>query len=219
MLPFARHFYASLSKYVWHDEHGIVHDVPQGEQGDALFSLLVNTPRWKLFSVSCSRVRRFAFSSTICTPSAALTEPGQDANLEQRRIRTVRLPFVAAAAWRTDPTAGDGGPLEDGGPGLPSHGWQCEAAETVEGFFLATSVWPQLPDQDRAMLRSQGGPMAGLPLTCCPTLLHSRLDAQVFRVLFLRRLWLPLPPHFAHMLVWPSSRRPWPPPCIVQSVP
>ena len=36
--------------------------------------------------------------------------------------------------------------------------------------------------------------MAGLPLTCSPTLLHSRFDAQVFRVLLLRRLWLPLPP-------------------------
>ena len=29
-----------------------------------------------------------------------------------------------------------------------------EAAEKVEDFFLATSVWPQLLDQDRAMLRS-----------------------------------------------------------------
>ena len=77
-----------------------------------------------------------------------------------------------------------GGPLEDGGP---RHGWECEA-EKVEDFFLATSVWPQLPDQDRAMLRSQGGPMAGLPFTCCSTLLHSRFDAQVLRVLLLRRL-------------------------------
>ena len=43
--------------------------------------------------------------------------------------------------------------------------------------------------------------MAGLPLTCCPTVLHSRLDAQVFRVLLLRRLWLPLPPLRTHASV------------------
>ena len=31
VLPFVRQFYASLSSYIWHDEHGFVHDVPQGE--------------------------------------------------------------------------------------------------------------------------------------------------------------------------------------------
>ena len=84
-----------------------------------------------------------------------------------------------------------GGDVEDGGPGMPRHGWQREAAEKMEDFFLATSVWPRLPDEDRAMLRSQGGPMTGLPFMCCPTAFHSRFDAQVLRVLLLRRLWLP----------------------------
>ena len=37
-------------------------------------------------------------------------------------------------------------------------------------------------------------PLSGLPFTCCPTAFHSRFDAQVFRVLLLRRLLLPLPP-------------------------
>ena len=77
-----------------------------------------------------------------------------------------RPPSWAALAEGERP---GGGLLEDGGPGLPRHGWQCEVAEKVEDFFLATSVWPQWPDQDRAMLRSQGGFMAGLPFTCCPT--------------------------------------------------
>ena len=36
--------------------------------------------------------------------------------------------------------------------------------------------------------------MAGLPFMCCPTTFHSRFDAQVLRVLLLRRLWFPLPP-------------------------
>ena len=34
----------------------------------------------------------------------------------------------------------------------------------------------------------------GLPFTCCPTAFHSRLDAQVFRVLLLPRLWFPFFP-------------------------
>ena len=43
VLPFVRQFYASPSNYIWPDEHGIVHDVPQGkggEQGDALMPAL-----------------------------------------------------------------------------------------------------------------------------------------------------------------------------------
>ena len=43
VLPFVRQFYASPSSYIWQDEHGIVHDVPQGEggeQGDALMPAL-----------------------------------------------------------------------------------------------------------------------------------------------------------------------------------
>ena len=42
-------------------------------------------------------------------------------------------------------------------------------------------------------LRSQGGPGAGLALTTCPTCLVTRVEPQLFRVLLLRRLRLPLP--------------------------
>ena len=69
-----------------------------------------------------------------------------------------------------------GGDVENGGPGMPRHGWQREAAEKMEDFFLATFVWPRLPDEDRAMLSSQGGPMAGLPFMCCLTTFHSNED-------------------------------------------
>ena len=43
------------------------------------------------------------------------------------------------------------------------------------------------------MLRSQSGPLASVPFTCCPVAQHTTFDAQVFPVLLLRRLWLPLP--------------------------
>ena len=84
--------------------------------------------------------------------------------------------------------------LDDAGPGIPQHGWQFKATQNVDDFFMSTSIWPHLPDDSKALLRSQSGPLSGLPFTCCPTAFHSRFDAQVFRVLLLRRLWLHLPP-------------------------
>ena len=76
----------------------------------------------------------------------------------------------------------------------PRHcGWQRVATQDANGFFWTTAVWPRLSDNSRASLRSQGGPLAGLPFSCCPSSFHTRFTLQVFRVLLLRRLWLPLP--------------------------
>ena len=63
----------------------------------------------------------------------------------------------------------------------------------TNAHFLEATVRPRLLDASRAMLRSQSGPLASAPFTCCPTARHSTFDAQVFRTLLLRRLWLPLP--------------------------
>ena len=43
------------------------------------------------------------------------------------------------------------------------------------------------------MIRSQSGPMAGVPLLAFPTSPLFRFDASAFRALLLRRLWRPLP--------------------------
>ena len=51
----------------------------------------------------------------------------------------------------------------------------------------------QLTDSERAMLRSQSGPLAGVPLSTTPANFLSRIDSHLFRVLLLRRLRLPLP--------------------------
>ena len=76
----------------------------------------------------------------------------------------------------------------------PRHcGWQRAATQDANGFFLTTAAWPRLSDKSRALLRSQGGPLAGLPFSCCPSSFHTRFAPQVFRVLLLRRLWLLLP--------------------------
>ena len=39
----------------------------------------------------------------------------------------------------------------------------------------------------------QCGPSAGIPFTCSPVVVESRLEPQIFRVLLLRRFWCPFP--------------------------
>ena len=63
--------------------------------------------------------------------------------------------------------------------GIPKHGWQHKAAQKADD-----SSSPGV----RVLCCDHGGPMSGLPFTCCPTSFHSRFEAQLFRVLFLHRL-------------------------------
>ena len=74
----------------------------------------------------------------------------------------------------------------------PDVGWQQKAAECVDAPFVATNVWPILTNQEKALMRSQTGPLSSLPFTVLPTNRFSRFDPQPFRVLLLRRLHLPL---------------------------
>ena len=72
-------------------------------------------------------------------------------------------------------------------------GWQHEATEAVHAHLMATTIWPRLAPEERALIRSQGGPMSGVPFTCFPVSREARIESSSFRVLVLRRLWLPLP--------------------------
>ena len=83
--------------------------------------------------------------------------------------------------------------FNDDDPTTPKHGWQDVATWPVYSRFIDTVVWPRLSESSRAMLRSQSGPLASVPFTCCPVARHTTFDTQVFPVLLLRRLWLPLP--------------------------
>ena len=58
---------------------------------------------------------------------------------------------------------------------------------------MNTVVVPRASPAHRAMLRSQGGPLSGLPFTTLPLSPLQRFDSHLFRVLLLRRLHLPLP--------------------------
>ena len=74
----------------------------------------------------------------------------------------------------------------------PRQGWQHFASNTVEELHLREAL-PALPPPQRALVRSQGGPLPSRPFVCCPTSRLTKFSSQSFRVLLLRRLHLPLP--------------------------
>ena len=80
-------------------------------------------------------------------------------------------------------------------------------------------IMPRLTESERAMLRSQSDPGAGLCLSAnassCEAL---RIASHLFQALLLRRLRpSPPPPHpqSNHLLLWPSNRPFWRPSCSV----
>ena len=52
---------------------------------------------------------------------------------------------------------------------------------------------PHLAAHERALVRSQSGPFAGMTFSSAPSSHLQRIDSHLFRVLLLRRLRLPLP--------------------------
>ena len=72
-------------------------------------------------------------------------------------------------------------------------GWQHEASSRVERKHREEELFPQMTHASRALIRSQAGPGAGLALSTSPLCLLTRFPSQVFRVILLRRLQLPLP--------------------------
>ena len=72
-------------------------------------------------------------------------------------------------------------------------GWQHEAASRVERAHRVTQIFPRMTDAF-ALVRSHGGPGAGLALLTCPACRLTTIDSHLFRVILLRRLHMPLPP-------------------------
>ena len=71
-------------------------------------------------------------------------------------------------------------------------GWQQQASNALERHHHDHAVWPRLREHERAMMRSQRGPLARTPFVSFPSDRISRFDPAPFRAL-LRRLLLPLP--------------------------
>ena len=105
---------------------------------------------------------------------------------------------------------------EDFEPGASRGGWQQEAACRIEQR-AQDNLLLRLPESGKALLRSHGGPGAGLAFTTCPTCRITKKDPHVFRVLLLRHLHLPLPWTLHRLPVWPPTRFSWPPPCSLCS--
>ena len=79
-------------------------------------------------------------------------------------------------------------------PGAERHGWQHEASSRVEREHRERRILPRLADNEKAMLRSQSGPGAGLALSATPSSPSSRIEPHLFGGVLLRRPRLPLPP-------------------------
>ena len=78
-------------------------------------------------------------------------------------------------------------------PSEPKFGWQHKATRCVHQTFHDSVYWPELSDPELALMRFQHGPLASAVLTAVPTSRMTRIEAQPFRLLLLRRLRLPLP--------------------------
>ena len=70
--------------------------------------------------------------------------------------------------------------------------WQHDPSLLLEQRFVDVVV-PRASRTQRAMLRSQGGPLTGLPFTTLPLTPLHRSESHLFSVLLMRRLHLPLP--------------------------
>ena len=77
-------------------------------------------------------------------------------------------------------------------PNQPRVGWQSKAASEVESRSLE-GVMDLLHDPQKALLRSQGGPLASAPFVAMPVDRMFRIESQPFRILLMRRLRQPLP--------------------------
>ena len=100
-----------------------------------------------------------------------VTEMGQRSmSVEHLKfVNMVRVGFNAPQWW--DLRAGlrpPGQRVDERHVGIPGHGWQHEATEAVHAHLFNTTVWPRLSPPEQALIRSQGGPMSGVPLHVLP---------------------------------------------------
>ena len=70
-------------------------------------------------------------------------------------------------------------PEDTGDPFQPRQGWQHYASNTVEELHLREAL-PALPPPQRALVRSQGGPLSSRPFVCCPTSRLTKFSSQSF---------------------------------------
>ena len=95
--------------------------------------------------------------------------------------------------------------VTDPEPTGPKFGRQLKASRHLQEKFHLDVVWPSLSDSERAMLRSQHGPLASAALTALPTSGATKIAAQPFRLLLCRTSPSPIAPFFSHLPMWPPT--------------
>ena len=78
-------------------------------------------------------------------------------------------------------------------PNEPTFGWQQKACRVLHEKFCQEVHLPRLTEPERALMRSQHGPLASSALTAFSTHRVTKTDPQLFRVDLRRRLGLSLP--------------------------
>ena len=66
-------------------------------------------------------------------------------------------------------------------------GWQHEGVSRVERSYRDAVLFLQISDQARALVRSQGGPVAGRALAATPSCHLTRIESHLFCVVLLRQ--------------------------------
>ena len=94
----------------------------------------------------------------------------------------------------------------------PRFGWQTLTAESVELDFRESVLVRPLPVDKRAVLRSQSGPFSSTPYVAFPTTKATTFDPSSSACGCSDEST-----STSQLLVWPSSRLPWPPPCSLRS--
>ena len=87
-------------------------------------------------------------------------------------------------------------------PNQPNVGWEHKAVRQVEKKFIHEEVWPTLDDPQRALMRSQRGPLASAPLS------PPRIRSGSCSVVVSGFSPFPCAPAdvAANLTLWPSSR-------------
>ena len=121
--------------------------------------------------------------------SNLLHHDGQSFTAVRECVHTLREAQFEVPSWEAVWAGLRAGQSEDDeNPVEPKHGWQKPAARATHEDRVARTIWPNLTSPERALWRSQKGPLACSAFTAFPTSRSTRIDPQPFQ----RRAWRPL---------------------------
>ena len=98
-------------------------------------------------------------------------------------------------------------------PGPAIHGWQFFAAQTVETRFRNTIIWPRLSPSEAGVPAVAVRPHGWVAVLVCPFFASVRAWRPGVSRPPPPSPLAPFAPCLLQLPVWPSTRRPWPPPC------